>query len=166
MHLSHKHRENKRGNYIYANLFKQHYPNPFLYALIWIIKTLPQDISYFRRGMMMMMKMVMLGAGVVKGQGFPPTVHPSVSPNDQRYICTWMRYCLWTDWIVIVKQEGSLFFTQRPTVCSLQLCFLLSTHHPLSQEQNPRIKKNGTLQSASLCSVSKWEGEVIVREKL
>lgn len=37
--------------------------------------------------MIMLMKPVMLGAGV-EGQGFPPTVHPSVSPNDQRYICT------------------------------------------------------------------------------
>lgn len=34
--------------------------------------------------MMMMTKAVMLGAGVAKGQGIPPTVHPSVSPNDQR----------------------------------------------------------------------------------
>lgn len=116
-----------RSNYLvtYANLFKQHYLNPFLFALIWIIKALPQDISYFRRGMMMvmimLMKPVMLGAGVVEGQGFPPTVHPSVSPNDQRYICTWMRYCLWTDWIVIVKQEGSLF-SLRDQQCVLYSC--------------------------------------------
>ncbi len=39
--------------------------------------------------MIMLMKPVVLGAGVAKGQGSPPPIiQPSVSPNDQRYICT------------------------------------------------------------------------------
>ncbi len=38
--------------------------------------------------MIMLMKPVVLGAGVAKGQGFPPTVQASVSHNDQRCICT------------------------------------------------------------------------------
>lgn len=108
--------------------------------------------------MMAMIMHVMLGAGVVKGQRFPPSVHPSVSSNDQRYICTWMHHCLWTDSIVIVKQEGSLLLLTDQQ-CVLYRCASHYQHTtPCHRNKNRDLWENNFI-FCSFCYKSNYVKE-------